>query len=181
MKRMGQSLRIVAGLALLAILILIATYEYQTLKMEELPFETIEQAKTADVTKQWKGTEPRLLIVAHPEDISEAQQYVTDKATVVLSRLDFTKHFAIIAFQGWQGVDRGGPFQIERIVRQGNVISLYAQPINRDPSVEGSDIVVSPYHLVKVRKDGMGAGIFNFKLYFDKTGSEVTSISFLLP
>ena len=99
MKRTGQSLRIVAGLALLAILILIATYEYQTLKMEELPFETIEQAKTADVTKQWKGTEPRLLIVAHPEDISEAQQYVTDKATVVLSRLDFTKHFAIIAFQ----------------------------------------------------------------------------------
>src|SRR3972149_4617937 len=71
MKRTGQSLRIVAGLALLAILILIATYEYQTLKMEELPFETIEQAKTADVTKQWKGTEPRLLIVAHPEDISE--------------------------------------------------------------------------------------------------------------
>jgi len=151
-------------------------YAYQTLKTEELPSETIEQVNTSDVPKQWRGTEPRLLIIASPDDMDEARQFVTDEAMLALKQLDFTTHFAVIAFRGLQNSGHGG-FQIERIVRQGSEIFLYSQA----GSIGGVPAETSPYHLIRVLKKGRWGGVFAFKLYFGENKPDVASVSHRIP
>lgn len=128
---------------------------------QELPFETMEQVNQTESIKQWEGKEPRLLIVASSEEVEEAGQFVTDEALSALSRLDFTTHFAIIAFRGLQpNIHKG--FRVERIVRQRHEVALYAQA----GRLGFSAVVSSPYHLIKVRKEGKWGEVFSFKLYF---------------
>jgi hypothetical protein len=77
--------------------------------------------------------------------------------------MDFTTHFAVLAFRGLQGNSHAG-FTIERIIRRGNEIVLYAQPGFEGPE----NVETSPYRLIKVNKEGNWDADFTFNLHFDK-------------
>jgi hypothetical protein len=142
----------------------------------ELSFETIEQENNPDSIKQWEGREPKLLIIASAQDIETARPYVTDEALAALRQMDFTSQFAVLAFRGFRGSSHSG-FKIERIVRRGNEIALYARP-----GSEGPDTVVrSPYHLIKVNKEGNWNTDFTFSLYFDQAEAAVASTTHRVP
>lgn len=143
---------------------------------QELPFETIEQVNQPGSTKQWEGEKPRLLIIASSEEVEEAEQFVTEEALSVLSRLDFRTHLAVIAFRGWQpNIHKG--FRIQRIVRRENEVALYAQA----GRLGGEPAVSSPYHVIKVLKEAKWSGVFTFKLYFGENEQAVVSVSHRIP
>ena len=123
----------------------------------ELSFETLEQKNDPDSTKRWEGQEPRLLIITNIQDVEEASRFVTDEAIAALHKLDFATQFAILAFRGFQGNHAG--FKIERGLRRGNEIVLYAQPGTGSPAT----IVISSYHYNNREKRGkLGCG-FHFQ------------------
>ena len=142
----------------------------------ELSFETIELESYPGSIKQWEGKEPKLLIVADVQNIDEVRHFVTDKAALALSQADFTAHFAILAFRGLQGSSHGG-FKIERIIRRGNEVILYAQPGIPGPELTES----SPYHLILVQKQSQMKGDFTFSLYFSENQAAVASTARNIP
>lgn len=143
---------------------------------EQLSFETMVQESSPGSIRQWEGKEPKLLIIASTQDIEEAKPFVTAEALTTLQQMDFTTHFAVLAFRGLRG---SAPvrFKIERVVRQGNEIVLYAQAGTEGPNSEES----SPYHLIKVKKEGNWNADFTFNLYFNQEGSAVTSATHHMP
>ncbi len=142
----------------------------------ELSFETIEQENNPSSIKRWEDKKPKLLIVTSTQDIEEAKPFVTAGALAALQQMDFTTHFAILAFRGFQGSSHAG-FKIDRILRRGNEIALYAQPGSEGPET----VERSPYHLVKVDKEGNWNVESTFNLYFNQEGSAVTSATHHIP
>lgn len=142
----------------------------------DLPFETIEQDTGYDSSRQqWEEREPKLLIIASVQDIEAAKPFVTDEALAALQKMDFATQFAVLAFRGFQGSHAG--FKIEQVLRRGNEIVLYAKP-----GTESSDTVVrSPYHLIKVNKEGHWDSDFTFNLYFDQAEAPVVSTTHHMP
>ena len=143
----------------------------------KLSFEAIEQGIGYDSSKQqWGGRESKLLIIASAQDIEEARQFVTDEALAALQQMDYTTHFAVLAFRGLQTSSHEG-FKIEQIGRQRNEIHLYAQPGANGPDA----VMTSPYHLIEVKKEGQWGGNFTFNLYFDQAGRAVASTARHIP
>ncbi len=142
----------------------------------ELSFETIEQNYHPDNTRRWEGREPRLIIITSVQDVEEPSRFITDEALAALRKMDFTTQFAVLAFRGLQGSDPVR-FKIERALRRGNEIVLYAQPGTRGPHPAES----SPYHLIKVNKEGNWDADFTFSLYFDQVGAAVASTTRHIP
>jgi len=142
----------------------------------ELSFDMIEQENNLGIVTQWGGTEPELLIIASAQDIEEAKPFVTDEALAALQQLDYTTHFAVLTLRGLQTSSHEG-FKVEQIGRQGNEIHLYAQPGANGPDA----VMTSPYHLIKVKKEGQWAGSFTFALYFGRAGAAVASVSHRVP
>ncbi len=140
----------------------------------EVSFETIEQVEA--FTKQLGGKEPKLLVIASAQDVEEAKPFVTDEALAALQQMDYTTHFAILAFRGLQTSSHEG-FKVEQIGRQGNEILLYAQP-----GANGSAaIMTSPFHLIKVKKEGQWGENFTFNLYFGQARAAVASTAHHVP
>ena len=54
--------------------------------------------------------------------------------------------------------------QINRIARQGDTVTIYAQFREPNPDEERADMVTSPYHLVRVKKVGTWEGDISFNL-----------------
>jgi hypothetical protein len=142
----------------------------------ELSFETMEQESSPGSIKQWEGKEPKLLIIASAQDIEEAKPFVTDDGLAMLQQMDFTTHFAVLAFRGLQGSSHAG-FRIERIIRRGNEVALYAQPGN----IGGQPQESSPYHLVTVKKEGNWDADYTFNLYFAQADAAVVSTTHHVP
>jgi hypothetical protein len=140
----------------------------------KLSFETIEQVDAT--TKQWEGKEPKLLVIASTQDVEAARPFVTDEALAALQKMDYTTHFAVLAFRGLQTSSHEG-FKVEQIGRQGNEVLLYAQPGANGPDA----VMTSPYHLIEVNKEGQWGGNFTFNLYFDQAGAAAASTTHHVP
>jgi hypothetical protein len=139
-----------------------------------LPFETIEQGgmpgKTHGADERWEAKEPGLIVIAASKDLAQTGDFFTADAQALLDKVDWDADFAVAAFLGWQHGGHEG-IQIERIVRQGNRVSVYVQV----GGPKGTDAVTSPYHLVKICKEGNWNQTIHFTLYLD--GIEATSLS----
>jgi hypothetical protein len=140
----------------------------------ELPFETIEQVNRPPSQQR----QPGLLIIATSQDVEEASPFVTDEARAALSQLDFTKYFAVLAFWGQQPMGHQH-FRIERIVRQDNEVTLWAEAL--DIPLEGEPAETWPYHLIKVRKEGDWNATFTFTLNFGDDKQKPVSVSHYVP
>lgn len=140
----------------------------------ELPFKTIERGNWPDsYEKQQKAKEPGMSVISTLEDVTRMEGFFTRNAQVQLRELDFEAAFALTVFFGTQPDPRGG--QIQRIVRRGNSIAVYAQVGVGGPEDEET----LPYHLVKVTKEGDWAQTMHFTLYLD--GKETASVSRFIP
>ncbi len=131
----------------------------------ELTFETLGREYSGALLSI-RG--PALVVVAN-----QAENRVLDDFfyTDALERLqeypqqvDYSEYFVLAAFRGYEGC--GGPIiEIKQIIRQSNVVQMYAYlpdyPRNLACPAEAS----SAYHLVKVRKEGQWNDEFTFVLY----------------
>lgn len=147
-------------------------------KPQEIPlsFETLEQESSPGSIRQWEDKEPKLLVMASAQDVEEAKPFVTAEALAALQQMDYTTHFAILAFRGFQSSELVR-FKIERILRRDNEVALFAQPGTEGPNPAES----SPYHLIEVKKEGNWNADFTFNLYFNQEGSAVTSVTRHIP
>ncbi len=128
---------------------------------EELPFKTIERA---DYSQRYEYREPGLVIVTNVDEANQLDGWVSTEALEQLRRLDYERFFAVVAFLGWQPTGHEG-IRIERVVRQGNVVSVHTL-VGR-PTGETEE--TSPYHLVRVQKVGQWGTSVNFALVVEET------------
>jgi hypothetical protein len=138
----------------------------------ELPFESIERFQWA--TELWKSKEPGLVVIASVDDLTQIDNLVTEDAQAQLRELDFSVYFAVAVFIGWHHDVHEG-ITIRQIIRRGNVTALYAWAGKRT----GKDMATSPYHLIKVRKEGKWNREIRFTLYLD--GKDVASLTHFIP
>jgi hypothetical protein len=117
------------------------------------------------------------VIVAEIGDISKLGNSVSTKSQSSLESLNFSDYFAVAAFQGLKGTTMYG-VEIQRILRKGNAITIYAHFTERDPTVGAGAIITSPYHIVKIPRQGL-SGKIEFVLYAD--GKEVTRQTYTMP
>ena len=138
----------------------------------ELPFEPMEQEEAAGKTRDTE--EPGLMIIATPEDLAQIDDLFTKDAEAQLREMDFDTYYAIASFLGRQGGSHEG-IETERVVRRGDAVSVYVR-IGRPGMFE---IVTSPYHLVKVRKEGNWDRSIDFGLYLER--EYITSLAHFIP
>ncbi|MCR4408524.1 MAG: hypothetical protein NUW24_16655 [Anaerolineae bacterium] len=132
-----------------------------TPQKEELPFETIEQA---DYSPKYETRESGLIIVASTDEASQLDGWISPEALEQLREVDYERFFAAVVFLSWQPTGHEG-IRVERIVRQGNAVSIYAL-VGRPT---GETRVSSPYHLVKIQKVGRWSTTINFALVIEET------------
>lgn len=130
----------------------------------ELSFETIERQSTAGTGIVYQPKEPDLMVITDPKDIDQLDGLVSSDALMQLGEVNYETHFAIIVFLGWQPTGHEG-IHIERLVRTDNSVSVFAQI----GSQLGSDVVTSPYHLIKVAKTGHWDAVITFNLVANGT------------
>jgi len=140
----------------------------------ELSFETIERLDEAGTGERWGAREPGLMVIAASQDLAQIDNLFTADAQDQLRELDLNAYFAVAAFLGVQGAGHEG-IQIERVVRREDDIAVYVQVGRR----RGEDTVTSPYHLIKIRKEGNWNRMIHFTLYLD--GTETISLSHSIP
>jgi hypothetical protein len=68
---------------------------------------------------------------------------------------------------------------VNRVTREGNTVNVYTQFSEPGPDEGKADIVTSPYHLIKVQKNGSWGKEILFNLVNDDT--VVDSISHYVP
>jgi len=175
MKKLGDILKGVAGVMLLAALV---TASVTTIlggcrgkKEVVLPFETIERADIPGTGEEYEGEEPKLAIIADATELDTLGNTVSLDAQAQLQDLDFDQYFAIVVFEG-QHSDmpplRSG-VEVQRISRKGSTITIYAHSYEPVEGYEQVIIKTSPYHLVKMRKGENMQGEFQFVLGVDGT------------
>ncbi len=138
---------------------------------QELPFETIEQA---DYSPKYEDKEPGLVIIASADETNQLDGWVGAEVIEQLRKMDYGNYFAVVAFLGWQPTGHEG-ISIERVVRQGDEVFLYAS-VGRP---KGTTEVTSPYHLIQVQKMGWWSTSINFALVVEET--TVVSQSHYIP
>jgi len=146
-----------------------------------LSFETIAagQAYSADNLLLWPGREPGLFVIASAADVDGVRPYLRPEIADTLAQLDFTHHFALLAFDGLKGA-LYQDFQIQTMSRQDAEVLIVAQP-NDVPGGVGAEVVTSLYQLIKVAKSGSWDATIHFKLYFDQSQAAVVTIEKYVP
>lgn len=117
-----------------------------------LPFETISQWHWGR-GEGYEGEKPDAFIISDPSDIQEVKDWITADAKSTLEGLDYQTFFAIAAFQGYKTI---GPFEItiDAITKQND--DLVVQVTLKEPcyNCPRTPAATSPYHLVRVKKQG---------------------------
>jgi hypothetical protein len=139
-------------------------------KAEELSFETIEKQAGSNI---YEGPNPRLVVIADPGQAPALDSRISRQAQAALEALDYERYFAIALFQGTKPTT-GYSAQIESLTLSDKTITVQADlndPEDNQMEVVG-EAVTSPYHLVKVPKEGLH-GALEFVLEVD--GEELLS------
>jgi len=117
-----------------------------------LPFETITKG-VSGVEQGFQGESPDAFIVSNRADIRDVQPWIDSDATSALEQIDYESYFAIAAFHGYRTV---GPFKItiESVTREND--DLVIQVTLEEPcyACPRTPAATSPYHLVRVKKNG---------------------------
>jgi hypothetical protein len=114
----------------------------------ELAFETIERA--SDGPRYYTEREPKLILITSRQEIERLDALVSVKALKRLEETDFEQYFAVAIFRGHFATGCCW-VTIQRVGRRGDQVVLYAEfGEARGPLTQGA---ISPYHLVKVRRD----------------------------
>jgi len=104
------------------------------------------------------------MVIARSEDITQLGQLVSPETLEKLRALDYNACFALIVFRGLQG-NTGYSVEIERVVRQGYHLSVYAQFRYPQPGGGMNPTMNSPFHVVTVTTGGTWGEEFSLDLY----------------
>ena len=130
-----------------------------------LPFETIEKADTPGTGNNYQGNEPKLEILIDGSEIETVAEYVSPETETILGGVDYDHYFVIAVFQGRKG-STGYGVEIQKIIRGGNRIVIHVYFTEKEPHLPAAAMETSPYHLVKISRDGL-QGDFQFILNVD--------------
>lgn len=166
-------------LSLWLLLLTLIVTACQSQRQNELSFETIEvENESASSGEYYEEQEPGIVIVAKPEEISSLGSWISSKALNQLGRLDFESYFAIAVFQGRKPTSRYG-VEITDVTFDDDKVTISTQFLERPADEEATDEVTSPYHLIRVQKNGMRGRSIMFELVV--SGTIVTSVSHYIP
>jgi hypothetical protein len=143
----------------------------------ELSFETIEMAEIPGTGYEYPGKEPALVIITKREDVASLGDIVSKQSQLILNSLNFSDYFVITVFQGIKGTTSYG-VEIQRIFKKDNVITIYTHFTERDPSLSAGTLMTSPYHIVKIPRQGL-FGQMEFILFAD--GEEIIHQTYNMP
>ncbi len=143
-----------------------------------LPFEILEQEERNLTGQIYEAREPGLIVVAQPDEVAELDDWVTETSKEQLQVMDYDAYFALVVFQGMKPTDGYG-VRIERVVREGNEVTIYAQFQEPHPDQRKNDIVTSPYSLIQVQKTDTWDQNIKFNVIVDD--SVVISASHSIP
>ncbi len=131
----------------------------------ELPFETLGRDYSGALLSI---RQPALVIVSNQAENQVWNDFffpsVVKRLQTSLGDTDVGFYFMLAAFQGYRGCN-GPTIEIKQIVRQDDVIHIYAYFTEILPQDPCRTEATSPYHLVKVRKEGEWNGEYRFILY----------------
>ncbi len=118
-----------------------------------LTFETIERDEYGTRGSSYNAAEPQVVFITSKQEINELEGLVSQAALDQLAQLDFKEYFAIALFRGGKP-SSGFDTIIERVARRGDQIVIYAQFWSTSPYHAETAAETSPYHLIKVRREG---------------------------
>jgi hypothetical protein len=134
----------------------------------ELPFHTIERRDFG--AEFYDSDQPCLAIVSQPADIEPLQNIISVDAQASLRGLDFKHELAIVVFRGLTDIfyPESG-VEVQRIVRQGSTITVFAVFHGPTKGYETIPIENSPYHAITIERNNDMHGEFFFILTVDGT------------
>lgn len=140
------------GLAGLVVLVLLTACGTQEV---DLSFETIERADSPGTGEYYEDKDPKLVIVNSVAELDMLGNTISPDAQSALRNLDFEQYCAIAVFQGWRPhipTPQSG-VEVQRIVKQGKTITVYALFFEPVEGYELLAMVISPYHIVQIRRE----------------------------
>jgi len=140
----------------------------------KLSSETIEQTKSS----RYPGTDPQLQIITESTETRNVVSWISPKAEAQLKSLDYQQYFAIAVFQG-RKPDYEYSVEIEAVSRKENTVTIYAQFHEPEPDRERRQMETSPYHLIRIPKEGAWGRYITFNL--SVSGSVLVSLSHYVP
>jgi hypothetical protein len=158
---------IVIAIVLLGLLGLVAINQFLG---QTLPFETISQSNgTGDLGLNYGEKAPALMIIAKPEEIDALAKTVLAGRTDLLSSLrqkDYARAFVVMVFEGLKP-SPNFVINIQRVALRGDQVTIWAEFRVPGPVIGGTSVFpsfASPYHIVTVARDGIGAKQVRFVL-----------------
>lgn len=158
--------------AVLIVLVIVSAY---VLIRRRVPFETIEHVEAPGSGKFWFSPKPGLQILTSYDDVItpslQVSEHVSDRGYEMLLDVDYETYFVVIAYAGTSGSGHEG-IEIQRIVRQGEQINIYANMGNSTPDA----MQTSPYHSVLVHKKGSWGKEFTCTLFVNQKKSVIAYV-----
>jgi len=118
----------------------------------ELPFETVAQDEWG--VNDEMDAEPQLVLLTTADDLTNIKDLVNEEDFANLQQVDFQDYFVVALFRGWRPSSNYQTI-IERITRRNDALTVEAQFWEPSPKWASAAAITSPYHIVKIAKDGL--------------------------
>jgi hypothetical protein len=132
------------------------------LREQQLQWKKVAQYEQGD-TPPSPDEQPRLTVVAAPEQVSELEGFVYSSVLQQVSETDFSTHLILAIFHGYRGASNYS-VEVEEVVRKDRTIIVYAKFLDPDPGEPTVEITSSPYYVLRVKKPTDLRGEFTFVL-----------------
>lgn len=118
----------------------------------EIPFETVVLDEEASALNfEDIGTDPLVFAITSQDDIAEIESLISPEAVIRLQEVDLSTYSALVVFRGLQGCSGFG-LAIERLRLQQDTLIIDVQFWQPPPNTACSNVVISPYHIIKLDK-----------------------------
>jgi len=133
----------------------------------ELPIKTIGRYPFGQNGGLYMDREPTLVAITQAFEVAMLDDWIFEDPQEQLLKLDYDAYFAIVVFQG---LKPGGGFgvQIDKVTRNENVVTAFAQFAEPAPGMETTAAEESPYHVVRVNKAGSWSQDITINLVVDE-------------
>lgn len=145
---------------------------------QEMLFETLDQKDRPGTTEGYKSANPSIILLTNENDNHLVENLVSENAFGLLQNIDYGKFLCIGVFQGVKPTN-GYKVTIEKVVRKENSISIQATLLEPSSDTKKSDIITSPYHLIKIEKGDGLKGSFTINLVVEN--QEILSTNIEVP
>ena len=126
----------------------------------ELPFETVVRASDSF----YEDKQPEVMVIANQDQVRDLSVTLWPELLSEVSTVDFSNYFVVVAFHGFRP-DGCCHIEVKQLVRQDKQVDVYAYFTEKPPGAPRTAATISPFHAVKVRKEGSWGDEFTFVLY----------------